>query len=384
MATLRLWGGAAALLGGLGFLWALFGGQADRAWQAYHFNFVFWIAVAQALVVFAGSQKLAKGHWSGLIIRFAEAAVAFLFVALVLFLGLVIGREHLFGWLHGAPRPDLGPWFTTKFFFLRNGLILALLAWLSWRFVRRDLAPDIQELASGHPVDPDATEKGLIMREAAILALAFAFGYTLLGYDFVMSLNHKWLSNLYGAFYFMGGFLGALSTLAVLSLFMRRAMGLEALLSPKQLHDLGKLVFGFTVFWGYLMWSQFLVIWYGNMPEETYFIFYRLWGPWRPFGIAVFLLVFVVPFIGLLGARPKKYPGTLALFALVSLTGLWLERYLEVVPSINGGGGPAIGIPELGTTLLYAGLFVLAFAWFAGRYPIVSPRLAADTLAREH
>src|SRR4029077_2577387 len=181
------------------------GGNADRAWQAYHFNFVFWVVVAQALGVFAGSQKLAKGHWSGLMIRFAEAAVAFLFVALVLFLGLLFGREHLFGWLHGATRPDLGPWFTTKFFFLRNGAILALLAWLSWRFVRRDLAPDIQELASGQPVDPDPEEKGRIMREAAILTVAFAFGYSLLGFDLVMSLNHKWMSNLYGAFYFMGG-----------------------------------------------------------------------------------------------------------------------------------------------------------------------------------
>ena len=384
VAALRKAGAATAIVGGVGFVWALVGGQADRAWQAYHFNFVFWIALAQALVIFAGSQKLAKGHWSGFVIRFAEAGVAFSTLAIVLFLGLFFGRHHLFGWLHGITRPDLGPWFTTRFFFVRNGLILVVLAWLSWRFVRRDLAPDIEELASGQPVDPGPEEKGLIMREAAIMTIAFAFGYTLLGFDLVISLSHKWMSNLYGAFYFMGGFLGALSTLAVLVLVLRRSMGLEALISPKQLHDLGKLVFGFTVFWGYLMWAQFLVIWYGNMPEETYFVWYRLWGPWRPVGAAVFILVFVIPFLGLLGVKPKRYPPTFLLFAAVSLTGLWLERYLEVVPSINGGAGPAIGVPELGATLLYAGLFLLAFAWFAARYPMISPRLAADTLSREH
>ena len=376
-------GAIAAIVGGATFLWALASGRADRAWQAYHFNFVFFIVVAQALVVFAATQKLAKGHWSGLMIRFAEAAVAFLFVALALFVGLFLGRFHLFGWLQGATRPDLGAWFTTKVFFLRNGLILALLAWLSWRFVRRDLAPDIEELATGRPVNPDAEEKGRIMRDAAIMTMAFAFGYSLLGFDFVMSLNHKWMSNLYGAFYFMGGFLGALGTLAILSLTLRRPMGLHDLLSTKQLHDLGKLVFGFTVFWGYLMWSQFLVIWYGNIPEETYFIWYRLWGGWRPVGAAVFILVFVVPFVGLLGVRPKRYPPTFFGFASVSLVGLWLERYLEVVPSINGGAGPAIGVPEIGVALLYAGLFLLAFAWFAARYPMLSPRLAADTLERE-
>ena len=280
VATLNMLGAIAAVIGGVVFVWALTGGRADRAWQAYHTNFVFWTVLAQALVVFAATQKLAKGHWAGFMIRFAEAAVAFQFVAVVLFIGLFLGRFHLFGWLRGVPRPYLGPWFTTGFFFARNGFILALLAWLSWRFVRRDLAPDVRELAEGRPIDPDAHEKGLISRDAAIMVLAFAFGYTLLGFDFVVSLNHKWMSNLYGAFYFMGGFLGALGSLAILSLTLRRAMGLDGLLTSRQLHDLGKLMFGFTVFWGYLMWSQFLVIWYGNMPEETYFVWYRLWGPW--------------------------------------------------------------------------------------------------------
>src|SRR5205823_10614686 len=139
-------------------------------------------------------------------------------------------------------------------------------------------------------------------------------------------------SNLFGAFYFMGCFLAALMGLAVLAIAVRRRMGLEALISPRQLHDLGKLCFGFTVFWAYLVWAQFLVIWYGNLPEETYFIFYRLMGPWKPVGVAVFLLVFVVPFIGLLGVRPKKYPPALVTLALVCLAGIWLERYLEIVP----------------------------------------------------
>ena len=172
--------------------------------------------------------------------------------------------------------------------------------------------------------------------------------------------------------------------LAVLAVVLRRWMGLDELFSARQQHDLGKLCFGFTVFWAYLMWAQFLVIWYGNLPEETYFIFYRLIGPWKPVGVAVFLLVFLAPFIGLLGVRPKKHAPTLAAFALVSLIGIWLERYLEIVPSINGGAGPAIGIPELGATLLFGGLFILSVGWFGTRYPMISPRLAADTVEREH
>jgi hypothetical protein len=372
---------AAGGLGAVTFVTGVLGAQAERTWWAYHANFVFWAGLAQAMVVFAATQKLAKGHWSGVIIRFAEAGVAFTIVSVVLFVGLFLGREHIFTWLH-EPRPEVGGWLTARWFFWRNGAVLAVLAWLSWRFVRHDVAPDVRELATGQAADRKE-DAGRIAREAAILVLAYAFGYSLLGYDLIMSLAHKWVSNLFGAFYFMGSFLAALMALAVLGIVLRRAMGVGALYSTRQQHDLGKLCFGFTVFWAYLMWSQFLVIWYGNLPEETYFIFYRLYGAWRPIGVAVFFLVFVVPFVGLLGVRPKQYPPTMLGFAIVSLAGIWLERYLEVVPSVNHGAGPAIGVPEIGVTLFFAGLFLLAWAWFASRYPIISPRLAADALERE-
>jgi hypothetical protein len=295
----------------------------------------------------------------------------------------VIGREHIFSWIH-QPREDLGGWLTSAWFFPRNALILVLLAWLTWRFVRRDLAPDLRELADGQPAQLDAEEQRKLARDAVLLVVGFAFGYTLLGYDLVMSLAHKWVSNLYGAFYFIGGFLGALTVTGAMAITSRGAMGIKGLISPKQFHDLGKLVFGFTVFWTYLMWSQFLVIWYGNLPEETWFVFYRLYGPWKPVGVAVFSLVFLAPFAGLLFVKTKRFPPTLLGFGLVSLTGLWLERYLEIVPSINRGAGPAIGVVEIGLLAFFVGAFALAYAWFGARYPMVSPRLAAETLEREH
>ena len=379
--TFRLFGAVLAVLGGAAFLWALSEGEAARAWQSWHFNFMFWTALAQGMVVFAATQKLAKGHWSGVVIRLAEAASAFLPVSLVLFVGLIVGRTHIFSWLRDL-RPDLGSWLTVKTFFLRNGAIYALLTWLSWRFVRLDVAPDVRELAEGHPADR-LENRDAITRAAAVLVVAYAFGYSLLAFDLIMSLAHKWVSNLFGAFYFMGSFLAALMALAVLAIAVRRRMGLDAVFSSKQMHDLGKLCFGFTVFWAYLMWAQFLVIWYGNLPEETFFIFYRLIDPWRPYGVAVFLLVFVLPFIGLLGVKPKKSPVLLSTFALVSLLGIWLERYLEIVPSINGRAGPVLGIPEFGVALLFGGLFLASLGWFASRYPMLSPRLAADAMERE-
>jgi hypothetical protein len=357
--------------------------HADRVWSAYHVNFVFWLGLAQASVVVAASQKLAKGHWAGVVIRFAEASVAFLPVAVVLFFASYLGRAHIYPWVT-EPRTDLGRWLSPNWFYLRDGAVLIVMAWLSWRFVRADLAPDVAELATGKPVDPDAPERGLITREAAFVTIAFAFGLSLIAFDTIMSLAHRWVSNLFGAFYFMGSFLCALMWLAVLSVRMRQRMALGDLYSRRQQHDLAKLCFGFTVFWAYLMFAQFLVIWYGNLPEETYFIFYRLWGVWRPVGVAVFLLVFLIPFIGLLGVKPKRSSAWLLGIALLSVAGIWLERYYEIVPSLNGGAGPAIGLPELGALLFIGGLYALSYSWFAARYPMISPRLAADTLEREH
>ena len=380
VARFALFGAIAAILGGIVLVLGVIGRHPERTWWAYQTNFVFWVGLAQGMVVFAATQKLAKGHWSGVIIRFAEAGAAFTTVAVVLFIGLIIGRQYIFTWIH-EPRPEVGWWLTSKWFFVRNGAILVALSWLSWRFVRHDTAPDVRELAGETVVRTEDAPR--ISREAAFLILAYAFGYSLLGYDLIMSLSTKWVSNLFGGFYFMGSFLAGLMALAILSIVLRRTMGLAGVYTSRQQHDLGKLCFGFTVFWAYLMWSQFLVIWYGNLPEETYFIFYRLYGVWRPVGIAVFLLVFLIPFVGLLGVKPKLFAPTMVGFALVSLVGIWLERYLEVVPAINHGAGPAIGLPEIGVTLFFGGLFFMSWAWFASRYPIISPRLAADALERE-
>jgi len=131
------------------------------------------------------------------------------------------------------------------------------------------------------------------------------------------------------------------------------------------------------------MWAQFLVIWYGNMPEETGFVFARLWGHWMPIGRAVFLGMFVIPFIGLLGVAPKKFPWTLGLFTSISLCALWLERYLLVLPSVTVASGPQFGLPEFAPTVGLLGLFLVAYALFARTFPMVSARTAMWTMLQE-
>jgi len=209
---------------------------------------------------------------------------------------------------------------------------------------------------------------------APILCLLFAYLFSLLAFDLMMSLAPYWYSNLFGAYYFMGAFLTGLTMLALMTVYWRGRLDLGAMIGVQQFHDLGKLIFGFTVFWAYLTYSHIVVIWYGNLPEETPWLFVRTWGAWQPVALLVLAMVFVIPFWGLIWVKTKITPLTFSLFATISLLGMWLERYLQIQPSL--AESPPMGLPEVGVSLAFVGLFLLAYGLFARTFPMVSPRLA--------
>jgi hypothetical protein len=397
-------GGGCAILGAILFGGALLDGNRDRAWHLFHVNWLYFTGLSLGSVAFVAVQKVTNAKWSGMVIRFAEAVAAFLPISL---LGLVViftaGYQSIYGPMNAA-LPELqhskAVWLSHGFMFARLGIGLTILALVGWRLIRADLVPDLLATRAGAAPGRRAlfdswirgydgseaaarAQEEHIHRLAPLYVVLFAIVATLIAFDGVMALQPHWFSNLLGAFYFMGSFLGAHMLLALTMMYGASHLGVADLVSPKQRHDLGKLCFGFTVFWTYLMWAQFLVIWYGNLPEETGFVFARLWGHWLPIGRAVFLGMFVIPFFGLLGVAPKKVRVTLGFFAVVSLVSLWLERFLLVMPSVTALPGPVFYLPELGPTLMFLGLFLLSYAVFARTFPMISPRLAEITLERE-
>jgi hypothetical protein len=398
-------GSVLALVGLVLFLVSLRGEQADRAWHLFHVNWVYFTGLTAGSFAFVAVQKVAKAKWSGVILRFAEAAGFFFFPVSLLGLILIftVGYPHIFGPMQeqmASLSPGKALWLSHGFMFGRLLVGLLLLYYLGFRLVRADLLPDLHELAPrleggrrrlfeswvrGWDASPagQAANEERIARFAPAYVVTYAIVATMVAFDTIMALQPHWYSNLFGGWYFMGSFLGGHTLLALMMLHGRRELDIAEYISPKQRHDLGKLIFGFSVFWAYLLWSQFLVIWYGNMPEETGFVFARLWGGWRPIGATVFTGIFVAPFVGLLGVAPKKYPPTLAFFAALSLFSLWLERYLLVLPSVTRQPGPVIGLPELGPICLFLGLFLLCYGLFGRTFPMLSPRLAELTLERE-
>jgi hypothetical protein len=391
--------GGVLAVAGLGlFVTLAAGDDPGRAWRMFLVDFVFFTGIATGAVIFAATQKITKGNWAGPIIRFAEAGVAFLPVALILFLVLFAGRAHVFPWID-HPTPARGKWLTASWVFWRDLVSLLVVFGFAGAFVWHDLKPDVAALRddaagwrrrlyariagdfTGTARQVEVVERRL-NRLAPLLCLLYAYLFSLLAFDLIMSLAPHWYSNLFGAYYFMGSFLTGLTMLALMTVYWRGRLGLHALIGRQQFHDLGKMIFGFTIFWAYLTYSQLLVIWYGNLPEETAWVFYRIWSEWRPVALLVLILVFVVPFWGLLWVRAKVTPFTFTLFAAISAVGMWLERFLQVQPSL--AERPQVGLPEIGISLGFLGLFLLAYGVFARVFPMVSPRLAEQALEVTH
>jgi hypothetical protein len=387
------------LLGAALFVLALSGTGSHRAWHAFHVNWVFWTGICGGSIAITAVHKIVGAKWSGVILRLSQATAFFIPVSLFgLLLIQTVGYHDIYGNMVaalGGVSPGKARWLSHSWMAVRMFLGLGLLFGVGIALIRSDLLPDLalvrdkvsdarraryDRMLTGFDEDANHTR---LHRYAAIYAPLYAFVMTIVAFDAIMALQPHWFSNLLGGWYFMGAWLAALMFQALMTLYARKAVDLDEFISPKQRHDLGKLCFGFTVFWTYLMWAQFLVIWYGNMPEETGFVFARLWGPWRPIGVAVGTGVFLIPFAGLLGVAPKKAPLTLGVLATISLISLWLERYLMVTPSVTLEAGPVFGLPELGPILLFLGLFLTCYAMFSRVFPMVSPRLALITLEKE-
>jgi hypothetical protein len=354
------------LLGVAGFVAGVMTESAPHAWQAFLVNLLFFLSVAQGGVIVSASFYLTQARWGGPgAYRLAESFYWFLPVGFLLFWVLFFGRAQLWPWIS---KPELAHnqlWLNTPFFFAREGVALLVMTVLSMWFVRISQRVDVRQWAlSNDNIDmPPAA----IRRISPVLALVFAAVYSLIAFDLVMSLAPEWKSTLFGAYFFGGSYWAAIVAMSLVAVVLRRRLGPGNLYTRTPImHDLGKMVFAFSVFWAYLLFAQYIVIWYGDIPTETFFLVvrgaiiggYTGYTPWMPLTWLVFALVFVVPFTVLMGARPKKTPAILGAVSFLGIVGMWIERYVLVVPSLAPHDVPFNWI-ELLVTLGFVGIFGL-------------------------
>ena len=377
--------GLLVLLGAI--LWFVgLGDDTARAWQAYMYNWIMFAGVAQGAVLLAAVVALTRGVWSRPIRRIAVSFVAFLPIAYLLLLPpiLVWGADHIFPWIY-QDIGDQAKYLNMPFLVARNAVLLGALLVVSLVFAYWQLRPDAGLAKDAGWSGFDRLTRNWIGQEreeeraqrrlsvlAPIMALLYAFGWGILAIDFVMSLDPHFLSMLIGPYVFMAAFLGGIAAIVIVTVLYRKRLSLEDYIEGNNLHDLGKLFFAFSVFWAYLFWSQYIVIWYGNLPYEQVFLVHRLQEPYKVLALVVLFTMFVLPFFGLLGVKPKKTPGLVATVAGLSLLGLWIERYMLVYPTLYPEPGTLIfGLPEIGAGLAMLGLMIVSLAWFGARFPML-------------
>jgi len=393
------------VIGALTFIVGLFV-SPDRVWRAFHADWLFFAALTSAGCAFVAVQRITTARWSREIIRLMEGYVAFLPVAFVfLLLTVFFGKNYVFPWTHEAyPVPEKALYFGPLFFTIRVivvfGIITALSLWYVYTSVRLDVGMNPEWHGAGAaPGSAERTGFAANLRArmragfrderreihsthskqgklAVFMVIAFAWGWSVLAWDLSMGLSLHFQSTLYSWWFFMGAWLNALGVFALLTMWWRRHLGAYELVKEVHFHDLGKLIFAFTAFWGYLTFGQYLVIWYGNLPEETHFMRNRLIGGWKAITVTSVTLVFAFPFFGLMGRAAKVFLPTLAFFASASLTGMWLMRYIEVYPSTYGEVARApFGVWEIGVLFLYVGAWAWVYASFMDAFPRVRSTL---------
>lgn len=392
---------ALAALGVAVFLYGL-ATDADTAWRAFHVNFLFYGSLAQGGLVIACIFVIVGAKWPGPVRRVAEGFGAWIPITFVLACVQFLGRESIYtNWIDHPP-PAKAAYLNIPRLYVMDLAIFAVLALASLAFMRASLRPVLYQASQGGAGGlgiferwtrgwkgdeaERAVSEGRLKVLAPVICLLFAFGWSFIAIDQVMSLSPTWYSNLFGAYFAWGGFLSAVAATALVSVILRRLPGFEREIGQSRMHDLGKMVFAFSIFWMYLFFAQYLVIWYGNLPEETfflqdrmgsqflqdtrYFVWDRLNEPYVKLTLAVWACCWIIPFTVLLGQRPKWTPWILGPVAAIVLLGFWLERNVLVWPSLVPGDSTSwLGLVQIGVALGFLGAFALVYLYYARILP---------------
>ncbi len=383
----RAWMGAFALLLLLGaavFWRGISGEDAHRTWQAFLINFLFWTGLSFGAVMFAAILNMTNAQWARPFKRVAEAPAMFLPFSLGCFALLYLGRETFFHWIH-EPIPGKEWWLEVNALFARDGAALLLLTLVSLTLVYCSVKSDLEVNRNSQP-GSDSLKASRYWKTQVFLSpvygILYAVALTLLAVDLIMALDAHWVSTLFGAYYFMGSFYSALAFLFFVLILVMRREPFKTHIHGKHMHDLGKLLLGFCLVTGDFFYSQFLVIWYGNLPEETRYIILRIrQTPWEMVAWTVLSVCFVIPFLTLLNRRVKMKPLPMLLLTGAILVGMWLERLLLVAPSLWKGKALPLGFPEIAITLGFAGLMALCTMFYLRTFP---PLPVSDPLFQKY
>jgi len=359
----------------LGFVLGSGEAAIHRGWANLMVNNVFFLYLGLAGAFFIATQYLANAGWSAGIKRVAEATGSYVAVggiSLILVLAIMLfgNISPIYHWAqkgimdpanhhYDAEMAEKSPFLNIPFFF--GVVALAFFVWTFFTSRFRKLSVWEDEVGT---MLPFKRQRSL----SAMYIVIFGITFCLFVWQVVMSVDPHWYSTIFVFYNFASMFVSGITAITLTIVLLQRA-GFMHGANGNHLHDLGKLMFGLSIFWTYQWISQFLLIWYANIPEESIYYVDRIYSNIRPYFWANLLINFVLPFLVLMTRNSKRHHQTLIVAGLIILVGHWLDVYLMFEVGVMGDK-LAIGIPEVLTMLGYGGLFAFVVARTLAKAPL--------------
>ncbi len=346
-------------------------------YPAYLVAYVFWVSIMLGALFLTLLHHVSNAVWSTVLRRITESLAMTVPVLAVLFIPLAGGIHNLYHWSHAeAVAADQllqakSAYLNVPFFIIRSILYFIIWTVLALILYRTSLKQDQNYTSAQTRIFRTVSAPGIIL---------FAITITFAAFDWLMSLDPHWYSTIFGLYIFAGSFLAALAFITLTGLFLRRKNLLRDVITIEHYHDLAKLMFSFTIFWGYMAFSQYFLIWYANIPEETIFFRHRWEGSWKYISLLLVFGQFLIPFLGLMTRAAKRSPTFLACISVWILLMHFFDLYWIVMPNFKVYEFYLSAI-DLIIFLAIAGIFVSAFIYIylkKALIPLNDPKLDAS------
>ena len=357
------------VLGVVGLVLNFVIGDSHAQNTAYLVSFLYFLSFGLGAIFFVITNFLVRSGWNVAIRRIAEAAMLTVPVMALLFIPIVLGMEDIFHWAHpGAADHDpilqwKQPYLNTGFFIARAVVYFVLWTLIAVYFHRKSVGQDSD--------GSESTTRRLQMLGAPAVAV-MALSATFAAFDWSMSTDPHWFSTIFGVVFFAGSQVAIFAMLAVVIVALRAGGHDKGTMSVEHMHGVGKMLLGFTVFWTYVSFSQFFLIWYGAIPEETLWYANRFRGAWRPVSYLLLIGHFILPFFFFLTRWTKRWSKTLVFGAIWLLVMHFIDMYWQVKPNFDSDVN--VTANDLFAFVGIGGIFLAVWGFAFRRHPIVPVR----------
>lgn len=361
------------VLVGIAALVTAFMGDPQRAWANILLNNVYFVSLSVGALLFVAIQRVTHSGWSAGFIRVPEAMAGFLPVAAVLFLVMILGANSLYHWsqadavshdpllMHKAPYLNLPFWI--------GRMVVYFALWILMYYIIRRLSVK-EDHVGGMEIFKTLEHRSRISIFIVLITFIFAV------IDWIMSIDAHWYSTIFAVKDFVAAFHHAAIVITFIVLLMNQK-GYFPFLNKSHLGDFSRYIFMLCIIWGYFWFAQFMLIWYGNIPEETAYFLPRAQGEgWRFFFFANIAINWFLPFVLLMPKATSRNRTILKIVIPFLIAGQFIDLYVQIFPGTVGE--QVLGFQEIGTFIGFAGLFMLVTGWVlsrAGLYPVNHPYL---------